>query len=86
VGVPAAEIAELLAGDRFAAEVRADEHAAAGLGVSGVPTFIVDRKVGVTGAQPPELILEMLRQGWARREVVAADERLATPPRPGPAG
>jgi predicted DsbA family dithiol-disulfide isomerase len=37
-----------------------------------VPTFIVDRKVGVTGAQPSELILEMLRQGWARREAVPA--------------
>jgi predicted DsbA family dithiol-disulfide isomerase len=36
------------------------------LGISGVPTFIVDRAVGVTGAQPPELLLEMLRRGWRR--------------------
>jgi predicted DsbA family dithiol-disulfide isomerase len=70
VGLPAAEIEELLASDRFAEEVRADEAAAGKLGISGVPTFIVDRKVGVTGAQPPELILEMLRQGWTRREPV----------------
>jgi predicted DsbA family dithiol-disulfide isomerase len=73
VGVPAVEIEELLAGERFAEEVRADEQVAAGLGVSGVPTFIVDRKVGVTGAQPPEVILEMLRQGWARQQTVPAD-------------
>ena len=72
VGLPESEIRELLAGERFADEVRADEQAAAGLGVSGVPTFIVDRSVGVTGAQPPELILEMLRQGWTRREAVTA--------------
>ncbi|HEX8975669.1 MAG TPA: DsbA family oxidoreductase [Solirubrobacteraceae bacterium] len=72
IGLPADEIEALLAGDRFAEEVRADEAAAAKLGISGVPTFIVDRQVGVTGAQPPELILEMLRQGWARREPVAA--------------
>jgi predicted DsbA family dithiol-disulfide isomerase len=78
VGLPPAEIEALLAGDRFADEVRADEHAAARLGVSGVPTFIVDRRVGVTGAQPPEMILQMLRQGWARGETVAAD--------PAPAG
>jgi predicted DsbA family dithiol-disulfide isomerase len=71
IGLPESEIRELLAGERFADEVRADEQTAAGLGVSGVPTFIVDRKVGVTGAQPPELILEMLRQGWTRRETVA---------------
>jgi predicted DsbA family dithiol-disulfide isomerase len=72
IGLPESEIRELLAVERFADEVRADEQTAAGLGVSGVPTFIVDRKVGVTGAQPPELILEMLRQGWTRRETVAA--------------
>ncbi len=72
VGIPTDEIETLLAGDRFADDVRADEQAATALGISGVPTFIVDRKVGVTGAQPPEVILEMLRQGWTRREPVAA--------------
>jgi predicted DsbA family dithiol-disulfide isomerase len=68
VGLPADEIRELLNDDRFAADVRADRHAATALGISGVPTFIVDRTVGVTGAQPPDLLLQMLRQGWARRE------------------
>jgi predicted DsbA family dithiol-disulfide isomerase len=68
VGLAGAEIAEMLDGDRYAQEVRDDERAAAELGISGVPTFIVDRRVGVTGAQPPELLLEMLRQAWARRE------------------
>jgi predicted DsbA family dithiol-disulfide isomerase len=70
VGLPELEVQELLAGERFAEEVRTDERAAAELGIRGVPTFIVDRKVGVTGAQPPELILELLRQGWARRHAV----------------
>jgi predicted DsbA family dithiol-disulfide isomerase len=70
--IPADEIAEMLDGDRFADEVRADERAATALGISGVPTFIVDRKVGVTGAQPPELLLRMLREGWARREALLA--------------
>ena len=71
-GVPEAEIRALLASDRFADAVRADEQAAAGLGVSGVPTFIVDRAVGVTGAQPPELLLEMLRQGRERAAATPA--------------
>ncbi len=68
VGLPAPEIESLLAGERFADAVRADERVATELGIGAVPTFIVDRKVGVTGAQPPELILEMLRQGWVRSE------------------
>lgn len=70
-GLPDTEVRDLLAGDRFADAVRADEHTAATLGISGVPTFIVDREVGVTGAQPPELLLEMLRRGAGAREPLA---------------
>ena len=72
VGLAEPEIRDLLAGERFAEEVRADERLATELGIRGVPTFIVDRKVGVTGAQPADLILEMLRQGWASRETAVA--------------
>jgi predicted DsbA family dithiol-disulfide isomerase len=74
VGVPESEICDLLASERFAEDVRADEQDAMTLGISGVPTFIVDRRVGVSGAQPPELLLEMLRQGWSRGETVAAGQ------------
>jgi len=59
VGFPAGE---MLAGDRFAAEVRDDEHTARGIGINAVPCFVVDRRVGVSGAQPPEVLLELLRQ------------------------
>lgn len=72
VGLPEPEIRELLASERFAEDVRRDEQAATDLGIRGVPTFIVDRSVGVTGAQPPELILEMLRRGWALRDTTVA--------------
>jgi predicted DsbA family dithiol-disulfide isomerase len=72
IGLPEGEVREVLVGERFAAEVRADEQTALTLGISGVPTFIVDRKVGVTGAQPPELLLEMLCRGWAQREPALA--------------
>ncbi|HET9720853.1 MAG TPA: DsbA family oxidoreductase [Solirubrobacteraceae bacterium] len=67
VGLPAEEVHSLLATDRFGAEVRAEEQEAASLGISGVPTFIVERRIGVTGAQPAEILLEMLRRGWAQR-------------------
>jgi predicted DsbA family dithiol-disulfide isomerase len=35
-----------------------------------VPTFVVDRSLGASGAQPPEALLELLRQGWANRAPV----------------
>jgi len=78
VGVPAGEAAELLAGDRYADEVREDERTATGLGISAVPTFVVNRSLGASGAQPPEALLELLRQGWDRQQpavtVAAAGE------------
>jgi len=64
VGLPEAEVSEMLDGDRFAEEVRADELIAQQIGIQGVPTFVVDRRLGVSGANPPEQLLELLRRGF----------------------
>jgi predicted DsbA family dithiol-disulfide isomerase len=66
VDLDAAEVADLLASDRFADEVRQDEATAAALGASAVPFFVVDRALGASGAHPPEAMLDFLRQGWAK--------------------
>jgi predicted DsbA family dithiol-disulfide isomerase len=70
-GLPSDEVAELLAGDRFADAVREDERTAASLGIRAVPFFVVDRAMGASGAQSPEVLGELLRQGWAARSPVA---------------
>jgi predicted DsbA family dithiol-disulfide isomerase len=78
VGLPADEVAELLAGDRFAAEVREDERTAAALGISAVPFFVVDRAFGASGAQPPEVLRALLDRAWGARptvEVVTTGEQ-----------
>jgi predicted DsbA family dithiol-disulfide isomerase len=62
VGLGAEEVRDVLAGDRYAAEVRDDERTAAGLGIHAVPFFVVDRRIGASGAQPPAALLELLRQ------------------------
>ena len=72
VGLDEQEVTELLAGERYADEVREDERTAAELGISAVPTFVVDRRLGVFGAQPPEALLDLLRQGWAKRSPSSA--------------
>lgn len=61
-GLESAEAAEVLAGDAYAAAVRADEAEAAALGAQGVPFFVFERKVGVSGAQPADVLLRALRQ------------------------
>ncbi len=68
VGLPEGEVDELLAGERYAQEVRTDEYTANRLGITAVPFFVVDRAFGVAGAQPPEYLLEMLRHAWEARE------------------
>jgi predicted DsbA family dithiol-disulfide isomerase len=72
VGLSPAAVREALASDRCAAEVRDDELTARRLGISAVPTFVVDRALGASGAQPPEQLLALLQQGWERRPQVTA--------------
>jgi predicted DsbA family dithiol-disulfide isomerase len=66
-GLPEDEVRDTLASDRFAAEVRSDEATAQGLGISAVPFFVVDRAFGAAGAQPPEVLGDLLRRGWDAR-------------------
>jgi predicted DsbA family dithiol-disulfide isomerase len=47
--------------DRYTAEVEADIHEARQLGATGVPFFVLDRKYGVSGAQPAEVFAQALR-------------------------
>jgi predicted DsbA family dithiol-disulfide isomerase len=70
-GLPREEADEVLASDRYAAEVRDDERTAAALGIHAVPFFVVDRALGASGAQPPEVLGEMLRRGWEARPRLA---------------
>ena len=70
VGLDADEVRQTLASDRFADEVRGDERMAGQFGISAVPTFVVDRAIGASGAHPPEALIELLRQGWERHSPV----------------
>ncbi len=70
VGLDEDEARQVLATDRFADEVRGDERMAGQFGISAVPTFVVDRAIGASGAHPPEALIELLRQGWECRAAV----------------
>jgi predicted DsbA family dithiol-disulfide isomerase len=61
VGVPEAETRRVLASDAYATEVQADIDEARALGVNGVPFFVIDRRYGISGAQPAALFLDALR-------------------------
>ncbi|WP_417524000.1 DsbA family oxidoreductase [Marinovum sp.] len=58
----AAVILRLLSSDVDAADIRERDAAARSMGVTGVPTFIVDGKHAVPGAQPPELWAKVIAE------------------------
>lgn len=64
-GVEAEDARKVLADPTaYADEVRADEREAAQLGANGVPFFVLDRKYGISGAQPAEAFTQALSQAW----------------------
>lgn len=65
VGLDAAETRTQLAGDTGAVEVMADVAFARQVGITGVPFFIFNERVAFSGAQPPDVILRVLRQAAA---------------------
>ena len=75
VGLERERVEEVVAGDEFSAQVRADEERARVLGVDGVPFFFLDGRYGISGAQPTELFLEALTRAWDDREEAASTAR-----------
>ncbi|MGW3590325.1 DsbA family oxidoreductase [Streptomyces fungicidicus] len=72
-GLDADAVREVLADPTaYADEVRADQREAAELGASGVPFFVLDRKYGVSGAQPAEVFTEALTRAWGERPPLTA--------------
>ena len=63
-GLDPERVREVLAGDEYADDVRRDIADATSLGIQGVPFFVIDRTLGVSGAQPAESIRAVLDQGW----------------------
>jgi predicted DsbA family dithiol-disulfide isomerase len=64
-GLDAGEVNEFLAGDRGAAEVRRWEQQGQRLGISGVPFFVVNGAVALSGAQSPETFRAAIEQATA---------------------
>jgi len=61
-GLDAVAAKEALAGGAYAQEVEEDIAQARAYGISGVPFFVFDQRLGVSGAQPLEVFEQALRQ------------------------
>jgi predicted DsbA family dithiol-disulfide isomerase len=65
-GLDATAAGDVIDGDSYSEDVRRDELQARQLGVSGVPFFVFDMALGVSGA-PTEMFASALQQAWERR-------------------
>lgn len=68
IGLDADEARRVLETDELLPAVRDDQAAAAQLGISGVPFFVLDGKYGVSGAQDAATFADVLRQVDEQRD------------------
>jgi predicted DsbA family dithiol-disulfide isomerase len=61
-GIAETDALVMLESDAYSKEVRADEARATEIGITGVPFFVIDEKIGISGAQPVEVFAEALQQ------------------------
>jgi predicted DsbA family dithiol-disulfide isomerase len=71
-GIAYGDIAARLASDLDSADVAAEIDNAQRIGVTGVPCFIIDRRYGVMGAQPPDSLARAIAQASAEPAAVGA--------------
>ena len=64
VGMNAADINMMLASNDFVKAVKADQEEVRQYKAGGVPFFVLNRRYGVSGAQPTEVFLEALQNAW----------------------
>jgi predicted DsbA family dithiol-disulfide isomerase len=64
-GLDLGEATKVLDSDEYSDAVDTDEAMAQAIGATGVPLFVINRRYGVSGAQPPEVITQALEQAWA---------------------
>jgi predicted DsbA family dithiol-disulfide isomerase len=69
-GLDRAEAEVVLQTDRYADAVASDIETARRLGVNGVPFFVIDGRYGISGAQPSEMFVDVLRRAAADHQSV----------------
>jgi predicted DsbA family dithiol-disulfide isomerase len=62
-GLDVAVVEAFLRSEEGTTEVKAEEAVGRRLGISGVPYFVLNGKIAISGAQPPDIFVSAIRQG-----------------------
>lgn len=68
-GLERVAVEAMLGSFDFSNEVRTDEHIAQQIGITGVPFFVFDQKLAVSGAQSPETFLGAMQEAWSKSDI-----------------
>lgn len=80
IGLNADEVTAVLESDQFSAEVRQDEDIARSqLQISGVPFFVFNERLALSGAQPRDIFLQAMQQAMTPIQKPTAQEDSSAP-------
>ncbi len=71
VGLSAEDVRDVLTGARYAQQVRDDQAEAGRREITSVPTFLVDDRLVIPGAQSADSMLASLRRAWGKQPAQA---------------
>jgi predicted DsbA family dithiol-disulfide isomerase len=75
VGLDRDAVANMLASDEMADEVRAEEQTAQQYRITGVPFFLINKKYALTGAQPTEAFVQALTKVIAEDQITVLNSQ-----------
>ena len=78
VGLDQTEVEHVLSSDAFLEEVLKDQAEGQQLGVQGVPFFVLNRKYGISGAQPLEVFTQTLEKVWEEENATSPLQQITT--------
>lgn len=68
-GLPHEDAERCLSQGELRSEIEQQDHRARSLGVEGVPFFIFNQKLAVSGAQPPEVLVKAMTQAQSQQPI-----------------
>jgi predicted DsbA family dithiol-disulfide isomerase len=71
-GLDPVDVDRVLSGSAYDDAVDTDQAMARSLGATGVPFFVIDRRYGISGAQPATAIGQVLQDAWSEAQTKAS--------------
>lgn len=83
IGLTQSEIENLWTSDLYTDDVKEDIDEGQNLGITGVPFFVIDRKYGISGAQPVQAFVDTIQKAYKESlpkiQIIQPDDEIGSP-------